>query len=101
MGKGDLRPYIFAQFYPAVAVPLLLWLFYEPAIKPAILSLAWVVVWYSVSKVFEQFDSPIYHFLGVSGHTLKHIAAAMSTWYFLSTFRIRHRERANILSSAH
>jgi hypothetical protein len=90
IGRGDLRPYILAQFYPAVVVPLLLWLFYEPAVKPVILSLVRVVIWYPISKIFEQFDAPIYHFIGISGHTLKHIAAAISTWYFISTFRLRH-----------
>jgi hypothetical protein len=90
IGMGDLRPYILAQFFPAVAIPLLLCLFYEPAIKPVILSLALVVVWYAASKLFELLDRPIYHLLGLSGHTLKHIAAAVSTWYFVVLFRLRH-----------
>lgn len=92
LGRGDLRPYILAQFYPAVVVPLLLWLFYEPAVKPVILSLVWVVLWYAISKIFEQLDAPIYHFMGISGHTLKHIAAAISTCYFISIFRLRHKK---------
>jgi hypothetical protein len=92
LGRGDLRPYILVQFYPAVVVPLLLWLFYEPGNKPVIRCLVWVVVWYAISKIFEQLDAPIYNFLGISGHTLKHLAAAMSTWYFVFLFRLRYQK---------
>jgi hypothetical protein len=93
LGRGDLRPYILAQFYPAVVVPLLLWLFYRPAVKPVILSLAWVVIWYTISKIFEHLDAPIYHFLRISGHTLKHLTAAMATWYFVVIFRLTHQTK--------
>lgn len=49
-------------------------------------SLGWVVVWYVVAKVLEAEDRPIYAAIGVSGHTLKHLAAAVSTWYFVRLF---------------
>jgi hypothetical protein len=90
LGKGDLRPYILVQFYPVVVVPLVLWLFYEPGIEPVIRCLVWVVVWYLISKIFEQLDAPVYHFTGISGHTLKHLAAAMSTWYLIVMFRLKY-----------
>ena len=87
LGKGDLRLYFWVQFYPMLAIPLILWLFYTPAIKPALHCLSWVVVWYVIAKVFEQFDYPIYRTIGISGHTLKHLAAAVSTGYFVLLFR--------------
>jgi hypothetical protein len=45
----------------------------------------WVIVWYGLSKVLEHFDAEVFDFLGhtVSGHTLKHIAAALSTFIVL------------------
>ena len=87
LGKGDLRLYFWVQFYPMLAIPLILWLFYTPAIKPALHCLSWVVVWYVIAKVFEKFDYPIYRTIGISGHTLKHLAAAVSTGYFVLLFR--------------
>jgi hypothetical protein len=85
-GQGDLRLYGLVQFYPVLFIPLLLWLFYDPAYRPAIRSLAWVVVWYVVAKAVEALDKPIYGAIGVSGHTLKHLAAAVSTGYLVQMF---------------
>lgn len=39
------------------------------------------------AKVLEQLDYPIFRAIGISGHTLKHLAAAVSTWYFVVLFR--------------
>lgn len=91
MGQGDLRLYFLVQFYPMLVIPLLMWLFYKPDFGPVIRCLVWVVIWYVVAKVFEQLDYPIYRVIGISGHTLKHLAAALSTWYFLIIFRLRHQ----------
>jgi ceramidase len=86
-GAGDLRLYLFVQFYPVLFIPLLLWLFYRPALRMPIRILSWVVFWYVLAKVFEQFDSSIYRVFPISGHSLKHLAAAVSTWYFVLLFR--------------
>lgn len=86
-GHGDLRFYGLVQFYPVLFIPVLLWLFYDPAHRPAILSLAWVVIWYGVAKVAEVLDRPIYEAVGISGHTVKHLAAAVSTGYLVQMFR--------------
>ena len=90
-GRGDLRWYGLVQFYPMLLIPLLLWLYWSSAHKPAIRSLAWVVVWYIVAKVMEALDRQIYDLVGISGHTLKHLAAAMSTVYFVQLFGRRYR----------
>jgi len=90
LGKGDLRLYMLIQFYPMLLIPLLLWLYYTPSVKPTLRALVWVVVWYMVAKLFEQLDQPVYRLTGISGHTLKHLAAAMSTWYFLVMFRNKY-----------
>jgi hypothetical protein len=74
-----------------VLIPLLLWLYWPPAHKPAIRSLAWVVVWYIVAKILEALDRQTYDLVGISGHTLKHLAAAVSTMYFVQLFGRRYR----------
>jgi len=74
-GGGDLRPYAFAQFYPLVAIPLLLALFPQRYTCSAF----WVggLGLYGIAKVAEAGDAFLFGSLGVvSGHTLKHLLAA-------------------------
>ena len=89
-GRGDLRLYFLVQFYPMLFIPLLLWLYHVPTNKTVLQCLAWVVVWYVVAKVFEQLDQPIYKAVGISGHTLKHLSAAVSTWYLVLLFKKKY-----------
>jgi hypothetical protein len=76
-GHGDLRPYALMQFYPMLAVPLLMLLF--PARHSHSHCLAWCLGFYALAKVLELADAPVYAVLGVSGHTLKHLAATAAT----------------------
>lgn len=73
--NGDLRPYLLVQYYPLVAVLLILALF-PPAYTGAadwILGLAA----YAAAKWAESADGGVYRALGfVSGHTVKHLLAA-------------------------
>jgi len=72
---GDLRPYVLVQFYPVLAIPLVLVLF--P--RRYTLAVGFVGAWvgYGLAKVAELEDVPIYRLGGmVSGHTLKHLVAA-------------------------
>jgi hypothetical protein len=80
VGRGDLRFYGFVQFYPMVALPVVCWLF--PAYRYTAGSyIFWVIAWYGLSKLLEHFDHQVFDALGhlVSGHTLKHLAAAGAT----------------------
>ena len=86
-GRGDLRLYFLVQYYPMVCIPLILCLYYRPRHKPVIAPFVWVVFWYAIAKLFERWDITIYNGLGISGHTLKHLAAAASTWYFVEIYR--------------
>jgi hypothetical protein len=91
-GHGDLRLYGLVQFYPVLFIPLVLILFPSAQAWPGVRQLVCVVAWYVVAKVFEYFDWQIYdigHF--VSGHTLKHLAAAVSTWYLVKLFKTKYR----------
>lgn len=83
-GRGDLRFYGFVQFYPMIALPFIVWLFPRHRYT-SVRYLLWVIVWYALSKVLEHFDSEVFAFFGhtVSGHTLKHVAAAVSTFIVL------------------
>ncbi|HEY1200213.1 MAG TPA: hypothetical protein VGE79_04485, partial [Niastella sp.] len=46
-----------------------------------------VVGWYVIAKVLEKFDVKIYALTGfLSGHSLKHLAAAVATWYMVVMF---------------
>ncbi|MBS1665498.1 MAG: ceramidase domain-containing protein [Bacteroidetes bacterium] len=88
-GHGDLRLYFLVQYYPMVLIPTLLLLYYKPVHKPVLRSLTGVVGWYVIAKIFEHWDIPVYRALGISGHTLKHLAAAVSTGYFVVLYKRR------------
>lgn len=84
LGRGDLRFYAFVQFYPMIALPVVCWLFPEHR-HTAGRYLVWVIAWYGLSKLLEHFDGEVFGLLGhtVSGHTLKHLAAAGATYVVL------------------
>lgn len=74
-GVGDLRWYLLVQIYPLLAIPLLMaWL---PPRYTAGRYILLAIALYVAAKVFELADAPVFavlHYL--SGHTLKHLAAA-------------------------
>jgi Ceramidase len=113
-GHGDLRLYVFVQYYPILLIPSILLLFPATSISPRtaipaipatpgtvatpatpgkeVRLLVWAVIWYIIAKLFDLFDRPIFSLLGsVSGHTLKHIAAAIATWYLVKMFQQKYR----------
>lgn len=89
-GHGDLRLYGFVQFYPAVFIPLIVFLFQDRSRIATFRLLLWAIAWYAIAKLCEYADSTIYRLLGISGHTLKHVAAAISTWFLVKMFGERH-----------
>ncbi|HJT23356.1 MAG TPA: alkaline phytoceramidase, partial [bacterium] len=58
LGQGDLRPYGFVLFYPAVLIPLVFLLFPKPF--PVASELFPLVVCYGLAKVFEAKDVAVY-----------------------------------------
>jgi len=81
-GAGDLRLYGLVQFLPAVLLPLALVLF--PARWLRTSDLLGAIGWYAVAKLCEALDRPIFAVGGiVSGHTLKHLAAATAAAWLL------------------
>ncbi len=91
MGRGDLRMYAFVQYYPMLAIPLLIFLFPSQNNKVVIQSLKHVIIWYLIAKICEHFDAQIFKLTAIiSGHSLKHIAAAMSTLIIVGIFRKKY-----------
>jgi hypothetical protein len=92
-GHGDLRIYAAVQLYSALALLLALLL---PPRYPCSRDLAGIFVFYLLAKVFETADRRIYS-LGhiISGHTLKHLAAAAAGYWILRMLRLRAPAAAN------
>lgn len=77
---GDLRLYALAQYLPAAAAVLLLVLLPPPRREAR---WAWAALAaYALAKGLEALDGPVFEATRrtVSGHTLKHLAAALSAW---------------------
>lgn len=90
-GRGDLRPYALTQFGSLLVLLLLLALFPPRYTRGADFVVSLGI--YGLAKLFEAADRPVFSFLGgiVSGHTLKHIAAAISTFWILRMLQLRIR----------
>lgn len=89
-GVGDLRPYALVQFLPMLLIPVIL-LTHRPTIGAA-RYFWWMLAFYLVAKLLEFFDADVFA-LGhlISGHSLKHVAAAMTPAVFLyALIRRRH-----------
>jgi hypothetical protein len=87
-GRGDLRPYAVTQFGSLLAILLMLALFPPRYTRGADFLVSLAI--YGVAKIFEAADRPIFA-LGriVSGHTLKHLVAALSAYWILRMLRLR------------
>jgi hypothetical protein len=90
-GQGDLRPYALVQFLPVLIIPVILLLF-----KPLYTGgrhLIALIAWYGLAKVFEWLDVWIYAFTHhlVSGHTLKHLAAAVGIYGLVKYIQVRQK----------
>ncbi len=91
-GAGDLRPYALVQFFPLVAIPLILLLFPPRYTRGA--DLLGALAWYALAKLFEALDAQIFAVGGVvSGHTLKHLASAGAMYWILRMVRTRRAIR--------
>jgi hypothetical protein len=87
LGQGDLRPYALVQFLPMVLIGLILVLF--PLRDGRTKYLIYVFAWYALAKLLEHYDDQVYSLLGntVSGHPLKHLAAAAGMWWMIKYAR--------------
>jgi hypothetical protein len=97
-GAGDLRFYAAVQEYSALVLLLAL-LFPKRYTRTS--DLAVVVGFYALAKALESLDKPIFA-LGhlVSGHTLKHLAAAAAGYWILRMLEKRRPAMATPTSRA-
>ncbi|CAM0885719.1 unnamed protein product [Alopecurus aequalis] len=73
----DLRPYAVIQFVPCIVIPVMAIVI--PPMYTHSSYWLWAAAFYLLAKVEEAADKPIYRWTHeiVSGHTLKHLCAAM------------------------
>jgi hypothetical protein len=77
INRGDLRPYAFVQFFPIISVLTLL-------ISKKFNGKKWILLMcssYIIAKFCESYDHEINQLISYSGHSLKHLFAAISTWF--------------------
>ncbi len=89
MGTGDLRWYGMVQFFPILAIPLILFL-YKSSFNHWN-GLILIFLFFGLAKLTEKFDKEIYNFLkgAISGHSLKHLFMAVAGYEIVIMMRNR------------
>jgi hypothetical protein len=80
---GDLRLYGIVQFYPMIAIPLLLILL--PPRYSGSAGLFATIGLYGIAKLFELFDWQMTAIVSSGGHPWKHLAAAAALLCYVTT----------------
>jgi hypothetical protein len=71
-----------------ILIPIIFFLFYEKGKAKGLRLLLWIIGWYVAAKLLEHYDVVIFRWTGlVSGHTLKHLAAAAATGYMVAFYQ--------------
>ena len=87
IGKGDLRLYILVQFLPMLLIPVIL-LFFKSKFTNT--RGYWILLFaYVLAKAFEYFDEAIQNILLLSGHSIKHVVAALGVFFLLKAYNNR------------
>lgn len=95
-GVGDLRFYALVQFLPILLIPIML-LSYKSKFSRT--DGYWkLLLAYVAAKVLEFYDSEIFELLGgiVSGHSIKHVAAAVGMHILLVSYSKRSKSLLRI-----
>ncbi|MGK0368066.1 MAG: hypothetical protein ACI9QD_001206 [Thermoproteota archaeon] len=93
----DLRIYFFVQFMPLAVLPMILIMFKSPVVKPKFLGFA--LIFYVLAKVVEYKDKVIFSGFSelLSGHTIKHLLAAISPLIIAFMIKDIHRNQQKSL----
>ncbi|MGD0444677.1 MAG: ceramidase domain-containing protein [Edaphobacter sp.] len=88
-GHGNYKFYLFVQFFSPLLLASIVGLF-----PPRYSGMRYLVIAFSLfvaAKLFEMFDLPIYSSSRetISGHSLKHITAAISCYWILRMLQVR------------
>lgn len=88
-GQGDLRWYLLVQFFPMAAMTLMLLLLPTPYTRGT--DYWWLLACYAMAKVVEVLDRQIFELTQglMSGHTLKHLLAALGVAWLLRMLSLR------------
>lgn len=94
--EGDLRLYIIVQFGTIISAPLVLVFF--PSRYSHSVYFGATLLFYISAKVAEVFDHQIFDFTNdvMSGHTLKHILAALSIEFIVVMLKLRKSLKSSI-----
>ncbi len=83
---NDLRLYVLIQFYPMIAIPIVLILFKQNISET--IAYWCLLASYILAKIFENYDYEIHNTLKIiSGHSLKHIMASIGILLFIIYFK--------------
>ncbi|MCC5016153.1 MULTISPECIES: ceramidase [unclassified Legionella] len=79
-GQGDMRLYIWSQGYPLIMIIFILFFFPSSYVRNYYLTTCFIL--FGLAKITEGLDKIIYHFTfeTISGHTLKHLLAAIAVY---------------------
>lgn len=91
---NDLRFYALVQFVPFLILFPALWFVRDARY------LAAVSGFYALAKLAEFWDRPIFSCLPLSGHSIKHVLAAIAT-YFVLRWRVAAAEKSSGASAPH
>ncbi len=88
-GNSDLRWYAMIQFFPLLAIPLILLLF-KSSFNP-IKEVVIIFICFVLAKFAEAYDKEIFEVLGntISGHTIKHLLMTAAGFEIIQLFMKR------------
>ncbi len=92
-GEGDLRLYIVVQFLALLLIVIIFILFRSRYSDVTLLYT--FILCYSIAKIVESFDHQVFDLTGwISGHTLKHLLAALGLGVYIIYLLKRHRSES-------
>ena len=92
LAAGDLRPYGVVQYVPMLLIPVIAIVNRQRSDLGPYIGL--MIVFYVLAKVLEHFDAGVYAAGNlISGHSLKHVAAALSAAVLIACLQRRRDVR--------
>ncbi|MFN3406074.1 MAG: ceramidase domain-containing protein [Cytophagaceae bacterium] len=86
-GTGDLRPYIFVQFYPLLALPVIIIIEKQKFRNRKYLTIT--IGLYILAKVFEWADFHLLDLTSFSGHSVKHLLSAGAMVFIYRFYKVQ------------
>jgi len=73
---GDLRLYFIVQALPMLLIWMICLLF--PGRVTRVRYFAWMALWFGLASFCDLFDKAVYNWIGLGGHAIKHVLAAIA-----------------------